>query len=121
MVVAVAGVVVSKVLRWTAALLNMVVAIELFLAGIWAGVTLADADIIAVANIVIAFEFVVIVPDFLNVSFDVLVAALSGVPVSWSMAGFVVEVSLDASSNVCAAMITAWEFWLPTPASAPSS
>ena len=78
-VVPIIGVVVVKVLMWAAAFINMVVVLGVFVIDVWVGVMLADAETIVVTDIIVALDFAMPVPDFVDVLFGVVVDVLAGV------------------------------------------
>ena len=81
---------------------------------------LADADVIAGTDIAIAL---MPAPDFVSVNVNVLfgavvstsIDALTGAIMAWFMNGIGVDVLVEMTSNCFIAVVTAWEFSVPTP------
>ena len=117
-VVAMVAVVVTKVLVWTAAIVNMVVEVEALVIDLCAGVvvdTLHGVDIIVMPAIVSDSELAGPISYFVDVLSDMVVDAFVLTCVMAFVPDIGVEVLADANANIFAFLVTALELALPKP------
>ena len=111
--VGVVVVVVAKVLVWDAAIIDMVMVVEVSAIGV-----MTDVEIIVIGVVVIVLKFALPVPYSVDVpsgvAVDLFMASSPGVMLG-VRAGIGTEVLADVNANAFTAAMTALEFPVPSP------